>query len=100
VMLYYLVHVLLKVGKQKRLCEVKLNESPRSGGLPKWCSWQRTLLLMQEAQETWVQSLGWKDALEKEMVTHSVFLPGESHGQRSLVGYRPQGPESNATEAI
>ena len=25
-------------------------------------------------------------ALEKEMATHSVFLPGESQGQRSLVG--------------
>ena len=50
--------------------------------------------------ETWVQSLGQEDLLEKEMVTHSVFLPGESHGQRSLARYRPQGPESNATEAI
>ena len=28
-----------------------------------------------------------------------VFLPGESHGQRSLAGYGPQCPtESNATE--
>ena len=32
-------------------------------------------------QETWVQSLGQEDLLEKEMV---VFLPGELHGQRSL----------------
>ena len=32
---------------------------------------------------------GLKDPLEKEMVTHSpVFLPGKSHGQRSLTGYR------------
>ena len=37
-------------------------------------------------RETWVQSLGREDPLEKEMVTHStVFLPGESHGWRSLV---------------
>ena len=35
-------------------------------------------------QETWVQSLGREDSLEKGMATHSVFLPGESHGQRSL----------------
>ena len=27
-------------------------------------------------------------ALEKEMATHSVFLPGESQGQKSLVGCR------------
>ena len=26
---------------------------------------------------------------EKEMLTHSVFLHGESHGQRSLAGYSP-----------
>ena len=38
-------------------------------------------------QETWVQSLGQEDPLEEEMVTYPVFLPGKSHGQRSLVGY-------------
>ena len=27
------------------------------------------------------------DPLEKEMATHSSILAGESHGQRSLVGY-------------
>ena len=39
--------------------------------------------------ETRVRSLGWEDPLEKEMETHSVFVPGESHGQRSLAGYSP-----------
>ena len=29
-----------------------------------------------EMQKTWVQSLGGEDPLEKEMVTHSIFLPG------------------------
>ena len=33
--------------------------------------------------------LGWEDPLEKEMATPPVFLPGESHGQRILVGYGP-----------
>ena len=37
-------------------------------------------------QETQVQSLGWEDPLEKEMATHSSFLPGKSHEQRSLAG--------------
>ena len=37
--------------------------------------------------ETWVQSLGWEDALEEGMAAHSSVLPGESHGQRNLVGY-------------
>ena len=51
--------------------------------------------------ETWVQSLGREDLLEKEMVTHSVFLPGKSHGRRSLVGYSPWGrKESDVTEQL
>ena len=36
-----------------------------------------------------VRFLGQEDALEEGMATHSVFLPGESHGQRSLAGYCP-----------
>ena len=42
-------------------------------------------------QETRVQSLNQEDTLEKEMAT-PVFLPGEFHGQRSLVGDSPWGP--------
>ena len=42
-------------------------------------------------QETRIQPLGWEDPLEKGMEAPPVFLPGESHGQRSLVGYSPQG---------
>ena len=42
-------------------------------------------------QETWVQSLGWEDPLEKEGQPTAVFLPGETHGQRSLVGYSLNG---------
>ena len=38
-------------------------------------------------KETQLQSLGREEPLEKEMATHSLFLPGEFHGQRSLVGY-------------
>ena len=52
-------------------------------------------------QETWVQSLGWEDPLEKEMATSPVFLPGESHGRMSLVGYSPRGhKESDTTERL
>ena len=40
-------------------------------------------------QETWVQYLGWKDPLKKEMATALVFLPGKSHGQKRLAGYNP-----------
>ena len=35
------------------------------------------------------------------MAIHSVFLPGQSHGQRSLVGYSPWGhKESDTTEQL
>ena len=47
-----------------------------------------------------VQSLGWEDPLEKEMQPTPVFLPGESHGQRRLVGFRSEGHKgSDMTEA-
>ena len=52
-------------------------------------------------QETRVQSLGWEDPLEKGMATIPVFLPGEFHGQRSLVGYSPRGcKESDTTKRL
>ena len=37
--------------------------------------------------ETGAQSLGWEDSLEEVMTPIPVFLPAESHGQRSLAGY-------------
>ena len=50
-------------------------------------------------RETQDRSLGWEDPLEKGMLPTPVFLPGESHGQRSLVGYSPWTlKESNTTE--
>ena len=42
-------------------------------------------------QETQVQSLGQEDPWRKAWQLTLVFLPGESHGQRSLAGYSPQG---------
>ena len=52
-------------------------------------------------QETWVQSLGWEDPLEREWHPTPVFLPEEFHGQRSLVGYSPLGcKELDTTEQL
>ena len=39
--------------------------------------------------ETQVWSLGQEDLLKKGLATHLGFLPGDSHGQRSLVSYSP-----------
>ena len=43
-------------------------------GLSKWCSGKESTLPMQETQEMQVWSLGQKDPLEKEKVTHSSIL--------------------------
>ena len=50
--------------------------------------------------ETRIQSLGWEDLLEKEMATHSVFLPEKSHGRRKLVGYSPWGRKESDTTSL
>ena len=52
-------------------------------------------------QETWVWSLGWKIPWRREWQPAPVLLPGEFHGQRSLVGYNPCGHrESDMTEQL
>ena len=51
--------------------------------------------------ETEVQSLGWKDPLVEDRQPTPVFVPGESHGQKSLVGYSPWAhKELDMTEAV
>ena len=54
---------------------------------------------MQEMLETQFWSLSREDSLRRKWHPTPVFLPGESYGQRSLVGHSPQGPkESPITE--
>ena len=48
----------------------------------------------------WVQSLGQEDPLEEEMATTPIFLLGESHGERSLVGYSPKGRKELDTAEV
>ena len=56
---------------------------------------------MQELQDTQVLSLGQEDPSEEGAWQRTpVFLPGESHGQRSLAGYSPYShKELDMTEA-
>ena len=56
---------------------------------------------IQETQDMQVQSLGREDPLEGQKWQPTlVFLPRESHGQRSLASYGPQGhKQSYTTEA-
>ena len=48
-------------------------------------------------QDLRVRGLGQKDPLGKEMAATSVFLPGKSPRQRSLVGYSPWGHKESDT---
>ena len=70
-----------------------------------WDKWASLVVQMVKnlsaMQETQAQFLGWEVPLEEGMQPTPVFLPGESHGQRSLVGYSPQClKESDTTERL
>ena len=71
-----------------------VQKSPLNFSTLYYCS---TFLVAQMAKnlpamwETWVQCLGRIDPLRREWLPTLVFLPGEFHGQRSLVGYGPWG---------
>ena len=51
----------------------------------------QTINSLPAIQETWVCSLDQEDPWRREWQPTLVFLPGESHEQRSLVGYRSWG---------
>ena len=52
-------------------------------------------------QETWVQSLGWEDPLEKEMATHSSILAWRIPWTEELGGLQSTGrKESYITERL
>ena len=51
--------------------------------------------------ETWVQSLGWEDPLEKEMATHSSILAWRIPWMEELGGLQSTGhKESDTTERL
>ena len=57
--------------------------------------------LLPAIQETQIRSLGWEDPWRRKCQPSPVFLPGESHGQRSLAGYSLWGhKESDMTERL
>ena len=54
-----------------------------------WEATRNTLLHVKQANS---KDLLWEDPLEKEMVTHSVYLLGELHGQEEPGGLQSMGP--------
>ena len=59
-----------------------------------WAS-QMVLVVKRRGCNPWVRKIPWRRAWQPT----PVFLPRESHGQRSLVGYTHGVAESNTTEA-
>ena len=61
------------------------------GGLPRWYNGQESTCQCRRSKRCefspWVQRIPWR----RKWQPSQVFLPGESHGERSLVGYRPWG---------
>ena len=53
------------------------------GGTSPMAQWVKNLPAM---QETWVQSLGQEDPQRRDWLPTPVFLPGESHRLRTLLG--------------
>ena len=45
-------------------------------------------------QETWVQSPGWEDALEKEMATHSIILAWKTPWTEEPSGLQSMGSQN------
>ena len=56
-----------------------------------WCRSQR-----RPGFDPWVGKIPWR----RKWQPTPVFLPGESHGQRSLEGYSPQGHKESGTQVI
>ena len=89
--------------KPRMPCSESLTPAP-SCHRPCFPPWQwaspvaQTVKRLPAMWETWVQSLGWEDPLEKEgKIPTPVLLPGKFHGQRSLVGPSPWGRKESAT---
>ena len=65
-------------------------------GLSRWCSGKESACqCRRHGFHPWVGKIPWR----RKWQPAPVFLPGESHGQRSLAGYSPGGhQESNTTK--
>ena len=70
----------------------------RWGGLPWWLSGKETACQCRRPRfDPWVGKIPWRTKWQPT----PVFLPGESHGQRSLAGYSPWGhKDSDMTEWV
>ena len=76
---------------------ISLNPDPSHMGLPWWLSGYKSIFnagdclqCRRHRFDPWVGQIPWK----RKWLPTSVFLPGKSHGQRSLAGYSSWGRKS------
>ena len=91
---HYFKIFLTSVKERKIGCSMRYRE-----GLPRWLSGKEFTCQCRRHRklgfDPWVRKVAWR----REWQPTPVFLPGKSHGQRSLVGYSPWGhKESERTE--
>ena len=62
--------------------------------LPQWLSSKESICQCRRRRfDSWVSKIPWR----RKWQPAPVFLPGKSHGQRSLVGFGPQGRKESDT---
>ena len=71
-----------------------------SPGLPRWCSGKESACQCSRRRfDPWVRKIPWS----RKWQPTPIFLPGKSHGQRSLAGYSPwsrRGSELTHTDSL
>ena len=70
--------------------------TPNKVGLPRWLSDKESACQCRRRTGS-ILGLGRSPREGNGDILHPVFLPGESHGQRSLVGYSPWDPKDSDT---
>ena len=72
--------------KEKQLCSSSLGVKTNAHGSPRWRSGKESAgQFRRHVFDPWVRRIPWR----REWQPTPVFLPGESHGQRSLGGHGP-----------
>ena len=73
-------------------CKTGENGSCRPHGLPRWLSSKENACQCRRRRlDPWVEKIPWRRKWQPTL----VFLPGKSHGQKSLAGYSPRGAKES-----
>jgi len=83
---YLFIHFLVYINMDSWIFILLVETYPQLG-LSRWLSGKER----RRGFDPWVRKIPWR----KKWQHTPIFLPGESHGQRSLVGYGPWGPKES-----